>query len=53
MFRKQPVGNRFLDKKWKDIQLAKHYTKMRTIRPAIDVDSPMEYTHLKTKAKKE
>lgn len=53
MHRAIPVGNKLLDKMWKDKEARIHKTKLRNAKPSIDVKCPTRFSHLKKKAKKE
>lgn len=53
MHRAVPVGNKLLDKKWKDKEARIHRAKLQSVKPQIDAKCPARFTHLRKKAKKE
>ena len=53
MNRNQPAGNRYLENKWHQIRLQRHYEKLNNMKPRIPNKAPKKYDFLTVKAKKE
>ncbi len=50
--REIPKQNRLLTERWESYTLSLHQLQVRNAKPVIQVNSPVEYGHLLTRAKK-
>jgi hypothetical protein len=47
------TGKRSLSKRWEKYTQDLHYEKLKNMRPTLDLSCPPEFSHLRTKPKKE
>ena len=47
------TGKRSLSKRWEKYAQDIHYEKLKKMRPTLDLSCPTEFSHLKSKAKKD
>ncbi|CDW81952.1 UNKNOWN [Stylonychia lemnae] len=52
MYRAIPTSNKLLQKKWADKEREIHLSKLREIKPTVEIREPSQYKHLKKKLKK-
>jgi hypothetical protein len=52
MYRAIPTSNKLLQKKWADKERDIHLSKLREIKPTVEIREPSQYKHLKKKLKK-
>jgi E3 ubiquitin-protein ligase TRIP12 len=48
-----PCGNKFLQKRWDDVNYADHKTRVRIAKPMVDTKAPKERLHVRNKLKKQ
>eukprot|EP00347_Sterkiella_histriomuscorum_P016722 403352103 len=53
MKRANPASSKLLQKKWRDKDYVDHLARLNQIRPALQLAPPTQFTHLRSKAKKE
>ncbi len=47
-----PTGNKLLSKKWKEKEREIHQSKLREIKPTLDIREPAQFSHLQKKQKR-
>ena len=52
MYRAQPKASKLLSAKWQEKEHQIHLKKLKDIKPAIKVSAPTQFSHLKSKPKK-
>ncbi len=52
MYRAIPASNKLLQKKWSTKDQEIHLTKLKEIRPSVEISEPTKFRHIKKKLKK-
>lgn len=52
MYRVIPVGSKLLQRRWDQKEREIHKSKLREMKPSVDVKEPVQFRHIKKKLKK-